>query len=262
MDFKSFREKSQAGKESKISNAGLMYRWQRSISIRISWLLVKIFPGIKPNHVSVFNIILTLFVFLLSFWAWDFGPFYMVIIQLLLLNFTSVLDKIDGEIARYTEIFTQQGLYYDLIYHFFYPFVFYFVVAYFWFLSSLEIPVLLLGLFLAIIAVNNKMLGKLRHEIKYKILRSNQQNTIEGLIEITKKSKNKKPIFLRLINYSVFLIYDWTWSIYFILIILSLFNFYIALLLYLAHVILSIFLMLKQILFDQAKNGLYSKSDF
>ncbi|PLX26226.1 hypothetical protein C0580_00330 [Candidatus Parcubacteria bacterium] len=261
MDFKSFREKSQAGKEAKISSSGFMYRWQRGLSIKISWLLIKIFPGIRANHVSVFNIILTLSIFLLSFWAWDFGPFYMVLIQLILLNFTSVLDKVDGEIARYKETFTQQGVYYDLTYHFFYPFVFYFVVGYFWFLETIEVPLLLAAIFVAILSVNSKMLGKLRHHVKYKVNLESHGKIVQGLLA-EKKSKKKKPVLSRLINYSVFLIYDWTWFLYLILILMSLFNFYLALLIYILHLIVSMILILKQILIDHPDRGLYTKDDF
>lgn len=261
MDFKSFRAKSQASKEDKINVSGFMYRWQRSLSVRISWTLIKIFPDIKPNHVSIFNVLLTLFILLLSFWSWNFGPFYMVIIQLLLLNFTSVLDKVDGEIARYKEIFTQQGVYYDLTYHFFYPFVFYFTVGYFWFLEMIEIRILLVAIFLAILSVNSKMLGKLRHHVKYKVNLESHGLVVKGLLS-AKIEKKKKPAIVRLINYTVFLIYDWTWIFYFVLILLSLFNFSLALFIYLIHLLVSVFLILKQILFTHPKNGLYSKEDF
>ncbi|RJQ35642.1 CDP-alcohol phosphatidyltransferase family protein [Candidatus Parcubacteria bacterium] len=261
MNFEDFKKKAQAGKEDKISSSGLMYRWQRFLSVRISWLLIKIFPNIKPNHISVFNILLTLFVFVLSFFAWDLGPFYMIIIQLLLLNFTSVLDKVDGEIARHKEIFTQQGVYYDLTYHFFYPFVFYFAVGYFWFLSTVEISILLFSIFLAILAMNSKMLGKLRHHVKYKVELESHGKIVSGLLA-DKKNKDKKPAFIKLINYLVFLIYDWTWNFYFVLIIWSLFNFKTAIFIYFMHLVLSIILIIKQIFFDHPRHGLYSKEDF
>jgi len=261
MTFSEFKQKVQASKEEKIKHSSHMYRWQRWLSVRISWLLIKVFPRIRANHVSIFNILLILFVLVLCFWAWDSGPFYMAFIQLLLLNLTSVLDKVDGEIARYREEFTQQGVYYDITYHFFYPFVFYFVVGYFWFLSTIEIPILLIATFLAILATNSKMLGKLRHHVKYKIQLESHGSVVGGLAEKFKENK-RKAVLLRLIDYVVFFIYDWTWTFYFIVIIWSLFDFRSAISIYFIHSILSIILIIKQILFDQPSRGLYSKEDF
>jgi hypothetical protein len=260
MNFNEFRTKSQAGKESKIKTSSIMYRWQRHLSVRISWLLIKRFPKIKANHVSLFNVLLLLAIFLFTFFALKIGIFWTIVIQMILLNFTSVLDKVDGEIARYQNYFTQRGVYYDLVYHFFYTFVFYFVVGFYFFLITTSIFILLPTLFLAIVATNHKMLGKLRHHVGYKVLLEKHSEVIRDFVLTRVKSKRKaRPI--RVLNYLIFMMYDWTWTFYFLLIILSNFYFSAAVFIFFIHVIASIIMFLYQTLFSFPKKSLYTRDE-
>lgn len=261
MNFQEFKNKSQAGKEAKIASGGLMYAWQRNLSVIISFLLIKLFPRISPNSVSISNILLLFIIFALSFWANNDNALLIVIIQLLLINFTSVMDKIDGEIARYKEYYTQQGVYYDLTYHFFYPFVFYFVLGYYFYVHTNNLIIVLLAMALAIIATNQRMLGKLRHHVKYKVVLEAHQNIIKD-VNTAKKQHQKKPLLWRIVYYSIFLLYDWVWSWYLLIAIISYFNFYLAMYIYFIHLALSLFLFLKQILIDFPRKRLFSKEEF
>ncbi|MBT6691331.1 CDP-alcohol phosphatidyltransferase family protein [Candidatus Parcubacteria bacterium] len=260
MNFNEFRTKAQAGKEGKIKSSSIMYRWQRYLSIRISWLLIKVFPKIRANHVSLFNILFLLAIFLFSFFALKVGVIMTVFIQLILLNFTSVLDKIDGEIARHQEYFTQRGVYYDLVYHFFYTFVFYFVVGFYFFLNTANIFIWLPTLFLAIIATNHKMLGKLRHHVGYKVLLEHHGQIIKDFVPERVKPKRKARLW-RVLGYLIFMMYDWTWTFYFLLIVLSYFHFSLAAFLFFVHVIVSIIMFLYQILSSFPKKGLYTRDE-
>ena len=260
MKFSEFKVKAQAGKEDKIKTSSIMYRLQRFVSIRISWFLIKIFPGIKANHISLFNVCLLLAIFLMSFFAMKIGLFWTIFIQMILLNLTSILDKTDGEVARHQDHFTQRGVYYDLVYHFFYAFVFYFVVGFYFFVITKSIFMLLPTIFLAIIATNHKMLGKLRHHVGYKVLLERHGQVLKDFVPVRIKPKRKaRP--LRILNYLIFMMYDWTWTLYFLLIILSEFYFSTAAFLFFIHIIISIIMFLYQILFSFPKKGLYTREE-
>lgn len=77
---------------------GLVSRWlNRPISQRITWLVLAI-PGIRPIHVTVFNGLLALPMLLLLLSGDDWG----LILGAILYQAASVLDGVDGEMARAT----------------------------------------------------------------------------------------------------------------------------------------------------------------
>ena len=61
---------------------------------------------------------LTLLVLLLPVILYGYEYETVLIIQLVVFLFTSILDKVDGEIARVKKYFTQSGVYYDILFHF------------------------------------------------------------------------------------------------------------------------------------------------
>lgn len=258
MTFKEFKSTVQAGKESKIESSGFIYKAQRNLSAAISWLLIKMFPRIQANHVSVFNILLIWFVFIFSFWVADLGQLAVVIVQLILLNISSLVDKIDGEIARYRQRYTQAGIYYDMTYHFFYVFVFYFVIGYFFFFVSANIYILLFSIWLAILMTYHRMLGKLRHHIKFKIQLEAHQNIISDWI--SEPSKIKSALVQRA-YYLFFLIYDLTWVWFLFLAILSIWQPSLAYNIYIAHIMIALIWVIKIILLDHPRRGLYRGKD-
>jgi len=110
------QEQKSIGKEGVLLEKG--YFFHRKISIYITKFLLSFFPNILPNTVSFFMI-------LISFLGCVFFTFsynsdnatYLMFIGLLLIYFGFLLDKVDGEIARFKKKITIQGIYLDEIYH-------------------------------------------------------------------------------------------------------------------------------------------------
>lgn len=77
---------------------GLVSRWlNRPVSQRITWLLLAI-PGIRPVHVTVFNALLALPMLLYLLLGGSTG----LILGAILFQTASMLDGVDGEMARAT----------------------------------------------------------------------------------------------------------------------------------------------------------------
>ena len=91
------------------------YALQRFPSIYITRLLLA--TSIKPNHVTVSGFILGLIgcAFVLQ-WAW-----HLKLIGIGFLYLNVILDKVDGELARYKKIYSLKGIYLDYINHFLIP---------------------------------------------------------------------------------------------------------------------------------------------
>src|SRR5205085_331769 len=84
---------------------GLVSRWlNRPISQRITWLVLAI-PGIRPIHVTVLNGLLALPMFVLLL----FGGHMGLLLGAILFHTASVLDGVDGEMARATWRTTAEG---------------------------------------------------------------------------------------------------------------------------------------------------------
>jgi phosphatidylglycerophosphate synthase len=78
---------------------GIVSRWlNRPISQRISWLLLRMLPGIRPIHLTLFNAMLAL----VMLPALVFGGHAGLIAGGILFHAASVLDGVDGEMARAT----------------------------------------------------------------------------------------------------------------------------------------------------------------
>lgn len=259
MNFSDFKNKVHAGKEEKIKNSSFIYRWQRFFSVFLSWLLIKIWPNILPNYISTFNVILLWLIFWLSFMMSTKNALVIVFVQLLLLGFTSVLDKIDGEIARYQNYFTQAGLYFDLIYHFSYAFIFYIILAYYFFISSGILLILWLSIFAGLLSAIYHMLGKIRHHIKYKItLEQHNQDIKDKIPESRSLSKSK---IIRLLDYAVFLIYDWVWVFYIVCLLISVFHFNLGQIIFSVHLLVTILRLLWELLWLYPRYKLFKNFD-
>ncbi len=77
---------------------GLVSRWlNRPISQRLTWLVLAL-PGLRPIHVTIFNALLALPMFLLLL----FGGHAGLILGAILFQAASVIDGVDGEMARAT----------------------------------------------------------------------------------------------------------------------------------------------------------------
>lgn len=259
MTFTDFKNKVHAGKEEKIKSSSFIYRWQRSFSVFLSWLLIRIWPNILPNYISSFNVVLLWLIFWLSFIMSSKVVLAIVFVQLLLLGFTSVLDKMDGEIARYQNYFTQSGLYFDLIYHFSYAFIFYIVLGYYFFATSGILAILWLSIFAGLLSAIYHMLGKIRHHIKYKIALEQHGKDIRDKI-LENKNLTKFRI-VRLLDYAVFLIYDWVWVFYIVCLVISIFNFNLGQTIFLLHLLFTILRLLWELLWLYPRYRLFKDFD-
>lgn len=98
---------------SKLEKITLQYGWwiPRLISVYITWALLKIFPGIRPNMVTL--------IMLLVYMAAQYF-FYQGALMIggLVLYFGAILDRVDGEVARMTEIYSFKGIFLDAQSHF------------------------------------------------------------------------------------------------------------------------------------------------
>lgn len=115
--IKELRKICQSEKTKNPSLAGLGYTGHRVLSIYITRIILKLAgKKIKPNHISVFNILLgiTVLVFIAIFENKLF-----LLLFLLLFYFSFLLDKVDGEIAKYQKLVTLRGTYLDEVYHIF-----------------------------------------------------------------------------------------------------------------------------------------------
>lgn len=99
------------------------YVLQRFPSIYITRLLLA--TPITPNHVTIlgFLIGLTGCVFVLQ-WAW-----YLKLIGIGFLYVNVLLDKVDGELARYKNIYSLKGIYLDYLNHLLIPSLFFFALT-------------------------------------------------------------------------------------------------------------------------------------
>jgi len=78
---------------------GLVSRWlNRPFSQRISWALLQLFPSIRPIHITLFNALLALTLIPVL----TFGGVWGLILGGILFHVASVLDGVDGEMARAT----------------------------------------------------------------------------------------------------------------------------------------------------------------
>ena len=111
------RNKGQAKKnlqyKNKLQERTLGYgRWiPRLLSVYVTWVLLKIFPGIKPNSVS-FMMMSVCVAGQVLLWK----GFYAA--GALLLYLSIILDKVDGEVARLKDEFTWTGNFLDSQFHF------------------------------------------------------------------------------------------------------------------------------------------------
>ena len=65
MNFSDFKKIALVSKEGKMSG-DIIYRLERSVSVRCSWFLYKFFPSIKPNHVTGLSFLLLCVVLFLT----------------------------------------------------------------------------------------------------------------------------------------------------------------------------------------------------
>jgi phosphatidylglycerophosphate synthase len=196
--------------------------------------------------------------------ARGFNPLPIFLVQLLLLWFSSVLDKIDGELARYQSHFSQTGIFYDLVYHFFYPVAFYLSAGWYFYIV-LNRPAIFMGaVILAVIAAVYKMAGKIRHHVRYKIILESHQDVLaDYLAPASKIETSRFSVWLeKVIRQGVMMIYGSVWATYLFIAVLSYFYLSAAAALYLFHSALSLLVISKKLFIDFPRQSLFSRDDF
>jgi phosphatidylglycerophosphate synthase len=98
-------------------NLMLGYLAHRRISIYLTKFLLVVWPSIRPDFVSLMMI----FVGLGGAVLLSFSEFSVAFFGVLLVYFSFLLDKVDGEIARYKQVFSLRGIYLDELYHILIP---------------------------------------------------------------------------------------------------------------------------------------------
>lgn len=108
------KQMTQAEKRAK-ETTGIRYGYlfHRELSIYITYVLVRFFPSVTPNMVSWAMIVVGLAGGAMTF---SVEP-SVVILGLVLVYLSLLLDKVDGEVARYTKRQSLQGVYLDEVYH-------------------------------------------------------------------------------------------------------------------------------------------------
>ncbi len=171
------------------------YIFHRNISIYITKALLILFPKVKPNSVSLLMIFISLLgcVFLL------YSSFIIQITGICLVYFGFILDKVDGEIARYKNIFSLQGVYLDELYHLVIPNFVLIAFLFFVFYNSY-----FLSLILVFIVFFNLMI-RFNRKIALIIYIKNIKKINEGFIKF---SKDKSKLIEKIFNSFVFKIFS------------------------------------------------------
>ncbi len=256
MNFTDFKNQAHAPKAKRMQGDRL-YRWERNLSVGVTWALVKIFPWIKPNHVTGFSMLLLLVIFALNFSDLDHPTLFLV--QLVLLYVTATLDRVDGEVARTTKRFSPQGMYYDKSYHFFYPFIFYSVIGFTFYSYTQNIVLLAITLLLAIATMYFRSFDLLRLSVAHKIKKS--ERTLHPVPDHRTSFQLPKNIVGRVLFYLVSMIYSLTIGFYFILGVILFYNTDVASYAYLAHITLAFIVTLYLGLWRYPQRHLISKED-
>lgn len=81
----------------------------RKISLRITKLLVK--TSITPNQITFFSLVLSL----IAAYFFIFGNYYYALIGVLFLHLSFLFDHVDGEIARYKNLKSLFGAWFDQV---------------------------------------------------------------------------------------------------------------------------------------------------
>jgi len=140
------------------------YTLHRDISIYITKFFLMTFPRVKPDQITVMMLIISMigmyFIYQGDFWSRVVG------VTLVYLGF--LLDKVDGEIARYKKIFSYRGIYLDEIYHMLVPPAFLFFFFSFLFTNEYLVVLLFFSVIFTMLNRYNRkvidvMMGKVRN---------------------------------------------------------------------------------------------------
>ena len=139
--------------ESKIKRS---YDFHRNLAVYLSFIFLNFMPKITPNQISLLMLLFGftgIFLFLSV-------KFPLTLIGLLLIYFSFLLDKVDGDIARYRKVFSLYGKYLDEIYHLFPQTLIYFAVGIHEYIQNNHLIFLMLSFICYCSSIANRILPK------------------------------------------------------------------------------------------------------
>lgn len=260
MNLQDYRIIALSGKEEKMKSDQI-YVLERRLSSTLSYLLYKYLPFVKPNQVtlgSVSFLCISTVVSISVIYNFIYPPIGLVVCLLILYSIT-ILDKIDGELARVMGQQTQIGLYYDRAVHFLYPMIFYLAVGTY-FLSIIPSPLVFFFTILVGLITQQFILFK-----EARLLIGDKIRTDKMVFTDHKDfvpPKKKRPnIFFRLIDYTTFMLYSFTIFFYFGLVLISLASPLLAYALYVCHLIISFSVNGYRVFISYPNRKLYSRAE-
>ena len=259
MNSQELKSKALGGKFDKIKSSSFIYRFQRNCSFSISSFLTKFFSNIKPNHISFLAIILVLLTAIFGLAFRFINPYFVVLVQLGLLFGSSILDKVDGELARIQNHFSQKGVYFDILYHLYYVLVLYLSVGIFFFVILEHEIFFFSSVLLGFLMMTYRISGKIRHHVRFKINLENHKDSIVDLGRKKRVFSQTKPV--RWLNYLVFMVYDWVWLWYVMLILISYYDRYLIGLIYLIYTLVAIALVFGELFWRYPKESLFTREE-
>jgi phosphatidylglycerophosphate synthase len=114
----------------------------RPLSTRLSWLLLKKYPKVNPNQVTMSAFCIGLIGSSLVFFA---RSSVEVVIASLILYFWNVFDCVDGEIARFKDMKTPTGFFLEITFDYLIIAILPFGVSFYLYKSFIQTNVLFLG---------------------------------------------------------------------------------------------------------------------
>jgi len=118
------------------------YEIHRVLSRYITWLFLNMFPNIKPQRISFLMII----VGIIGSLCIATGSLQYSVLGFFIVYISFLLDKVDGEIARFKGMYGVRGVFLDELYHILVPSALFVAVFYSSTLSSQHIELMLFGL--------------------------------------------------------------------------------------------------------------------
>ena len=192
--IKALRDICQSPKRKNPTASDWGYLKHRFLSIYITKVVLQLGKGkIKPNSISIFNILFGIIVLaLLALIQVQF----LFLLLLFLFYFSFLLDKVDVEVARYQKNVTLRGEYLDIVYHLFVQNGFILVLGINRYLISGEQRFLFLGMAGYFLFFLSRYIRKLKYflYVKYRL------NKDEGQFKINKKLGRVEKLFVSVLN--------------------------------------------------------------
>ena len=190
--------------------------------------------------------------FSISLFEIGINYFWTPILQLGALYLITIIDKVDGEVARISNYHSQKGMYYDRFIHSVYPIVLYFVIAWYFFIQTENVLVFGATLILAILTSRLESFPETKEFIKKKIKREEAEGITLQDYGVASDNSQKTNIFLpfRILYYTTFMVYAWTIFYYLVLLIVSNYSFEVSLYLYYLHLAASLLVVGYRVLYS------------